>query len=235
MKTVIGLAGVKTSGKSTVANMILSMVTGAKEAALADKLKNTCAEVFGLERKHFDDQNLKEVPFDEPKRLGVYKIGAILESFGIDMTIREIDSTFEVTNMMLETPRKIAQIVGTEILRQAGDEDIHCKNVPLNDNGVTVISDVRFPNEFEYFKNNKDVYFMPLYIARDEAEKHVTPDSHPSEKCVFEFNEKCVKIDNNGTIEETRAQVFEILRNMDFGMVGGINGQQKVSEVSPKN
>lgn len=224
MKTVIGLAGVKTSGKSTVANMIKSMVDGAKEAALADKLKNTCAQVFNISRDHFDNQDLKEVPFEEPKKLGVYEIGAILESFGIDMTAREIDSTFEVTNMMLETPRKIAQIVGTEILRQAGDEYIHCKNVPLNETGVTIISDVRFPNEFEYFKNKKDVFFMPLYIARDEAEKHVTPDSHPSEKCVFEFNDKCVRIDNNGTIEETRSQIYNILRNIEFGKIGGLNG-----------
>lgn len=224
MKTVIGLAGVKTSGKSTVANMIKSMIDGAKEAALADKLKNTCAQVFNISRDHFDNQDLKEVPFEEPKKLGVYEIGAILESFGIDMTASEIDSTFEVTNMMLETPRKIAQIVGTEILRQAGDEYIHCKNVPLNETGVTIISDVRFPNEFEYFKNKKDVFFMPLYIARDEAEKHVTPDSHPSEKCVFEFNDKCVRIDNNGTIEETRSQIYNILRNIEFGKIGGLNG-----------
>lgn len=224
MKTVIGIAGVKTSGKSTVANMIKSMVDGAKEAALADKLKNTCAQVFNISRDHFDNQDLKEVPFEEPKKLGVYEIGAILESFGIDMTAREIDSKFDVTNMMLETPRKIAQIVGTEILRQAGDEYIHCKNVPLNETGVTIISDVRFPNEFEYFKNKKDVFFMPLYIARDEAEKHVTPDSHPSEKCVFEFNDKCVRIDNNGTIEETRSQIYNILRNIEFGKIGGLNG-----------
>ena len=32
-----------------------------------------------------------------------------------------------------------AQIVGTEILRGAGDEDIHCKNVELNKNGIILI------------------------------------------------------------------------------------------------
>jgi hypothetical protein len=224
MRTVIGLAGVKTSGKSTVANMIMSLVPNAREAALADKLKNTCAQVFEVPREYFDRQDLKEVPFDEPKRLGALQIGAILESFGVHMTSREIDSKFEVIGMMLETPRKIAQIVGTEVLRQAGNEDIHCDNVELNNEGVTVISDLRFPNEFNYFKNNKDIYFMPLYISRQEAEQHVTEDSHPSEKCVFEFNDKCIKIDNNGSLEDTKAQVFELLKDLSFGKVGGLNG-----------
>lgn len=215
MRTIIGLAGVKTSGKSTAANMIKELVEGAQEAALADKLKNTCAEVFEVPREYFDRQDLKEVPFEDgPKTLTNTKIGAILESFGVVMTRREIDSTYECIGMELETPRKIAQIVGTEVLRAAGDEDIHCKNVKLTD-GVTVISDLRFPNEFNYFEEMSSIdnqfMFVPLYIQRDEAEQYVTEDSHPSEKCVFEFSGKCEKINNNGSLEDTRKQIVDVL------------------------
>jgi hypothetical protein len=211
MRTIIGLAGVKTSGKSTAASMIKEVVAEAKEAALADKLKNTCAEVFGVPREYFDRQDLKEVPFENgPKTLTNSSIGSILESFGIYWSRREIDSTYDIIGMELPTPRKIAQIVGTEVLRAAGDEDIHCKNVDLSD-GVTIISDLRFPNEFAYFSDNSEVEFIPLYIQRDEAEQHVTEDSHPSEKCVFEFSGKCQEINNNGNLEDTRKQIVNIL------------------------
>jgi hypothetical protein len=207
MRTIIGLAGVKTSGKSTAANIIKELVEGAQEAALADKLKNTCAEVFGVPREYFDRQDLKEVPFqDGAKELTNGAIGAILESFGIYMSRREIDSTYDCIGMELPTPRKIAQIVGTEVLRAAGDEDIHCKNVNLTD-GVTIISDLRFPNEFNYFCNNSDFNFVPLYIQRDEAEQYVTEDSHPSEKCVFQFSSKCKEINNNNSLENLRSQI----------------------------
>lgn len=216
-KTVIGIAGVKTSGKSTAAGVIKELLgRDVVESALADKLKNTCAEVFNVPREYFDSQDLKEVPFaDGAKELTNGAIGAILESFGIVMSRREIDSVYDCIGMELPTPRRIAQIVGTEVLRAAGDEDIHCKNVELG-NGITIISDLRFPNEFNYFQQASDITFLPLYIQRDEAEKHVTEDSHPSEKCVFEFSDKCYEINNNGTLEQTRDQIAALLVQTSF-------------------
>lgn len=217
MRTVIGLVGVKTSGKSTVADIIKeNLATGSidtvLESALADKLKNTSAQVFGLKREQFDDQNLKEKPFEIPKILDHDRIVQILESFNVEVT-EELMQTYYTNNiegMLLETPREIAQVVGTEVLRAAGDQDIHCKNVRIGDD-ITIVSDVRFPNEFEYFANLKNVKFLPLYIQRDEAEKHVTKDSHPSERCVFDFSDRCTKISNNGTLEELESDIKMLL------------------------
>lgn len=215
MRVIIGLSGVKTSGKSTAADMIKELIPTAQEAALADKLKNTSSEVFGVPREYFDKQDLKELAFsDGAKELTSDAIDAILRSFGIVMSKKQIELTYNIIGMKLETPRKIAQIVGTEVLRAAGDEDIHCKNVKLND-GVTVISDLRFPNEFNYFSDlsstDNQIIFVPLYIQRDEAEQYVTEDSHPSEKCVFEFSGNCQKINNNGSLEDTRKQIVNVL------------------------
>lgn len=217
MRTVIGIAGVKTSGKSTVTKMIQEVLDGTTESALAGKLKDVSAEVFGITREALDDQRYKEVPFSVfgiKKTLTNESIGAVLESFNVFMSRREIDSKYDVIGMDLDTPRKIAQIVGTEILRATGDEDIHCKNMPLNPNPElpTIVSDLRFPNEFTYFKNNPDINFVALYLNREEAEKHVTKDSHPSETSVFLFNDKCVRIDNNGSLENTREQVVNALK-----------------------
>lgn len=223
MKTVIGLAGVKTSGKSTVASIVEKILKengySVSESALADKLKNTSAEVFGLPRDHFDNQDVKEVLFpDGPKLLTVEKITNILNSFNVIVT-QDLMDTYEesgIIDMPLETPRKIAQIVGTEVLRATGNEDIHCENMPLNDDsrGVTIVSDLRFPNEFTYFSAKlgaQDFKFLPLYIQRDEAEQYVTEDSHPSEKCVFEFSDRCIKVSNNSSLNDLEALILDTL------------------------
>ena len=207
MKTVIGLAGVKTSGKSTVANIIKGFVE-ANEAALADKLKNTCASTFGLTREYFDSQDLKEVPFGKPLMVTRTELKKILTAFNIPED--RVDELRHLEETLLTSPRHIAQFVGTEILRSLGNPDIHCESVELLD-GVTIISDMRFPNEYEYFSAMADINFIPLYVARNEAESQITPDSHPSETSVFIFKNKCTRLDNNGTLEQLEANIKSAL------------------------
>ncbi len=214
MQTIIGIAGVKTSGKSTVATMIQQFVP-AFEVALADKLKNTGAEVFGLNRIDFDSQDIKEVPFEFPKILTEEKIRDIVKSFNINnIDDTEFKSIFGgLIDMPLDSPRHIAQIIGTEILRVAGGPDIHCDNVPLT-RDVIVISDLRFPNEFNYFNNldSNKFKFIPLYVARDIAESVVDlKTSHASEISVFIFRDKCIRVDNNVSMGQLKRNVKDIL------------------------
>ena len=213
MRTVIGLAGVKTSGKSTVANIIKTFVE-AEEAALADKLKNTCASAFNLTREDFDSQDLKEVPFGKPMIMTRSELEAIVVAFRLDSSIA--DQLRDLEGAVLETPRRIAQFVGTEVLRSLGNPDIHCESVNLSE-GVTIISDMRFPNEFAYFSKMEDINFIPLYVARTLAEDEVTVDSHPSETSVFEFRDDCTRLDNNGTLKQLE-------KNIKSALKGKING-----------
>lgn len=219
MKTVIGLVGVKTSGKSTVANIIKDIIEeNVVEFALADKLKNICSEVFNIPRDNFDKQDLKEVLFESKKILTKEAILLILKDFDIIVTEQLIDyyTKNNIINKELISPRHIAQVVGTEILRAAGDEDIHCKNIKLDD-GVTIISDVRFPNEFNYFNNlSNDAIFLPFYIQRSDAENKINSDSHPSETSVFMFREKCIKVNNNNDLEFLKKQIMLHLYCMGF-------------------
>jgi hypothetical protein len=222
MKIVIGLVGVKTSGKSTTANIIKKNFQGdVIEAALADKLKNVCSEIFNVSRENFDRQDLKEIPFNSNKTLTKETISLILTGFGIKETEDLINfyNKNNIINKQLSSPRQIAQIVGTEVLRAAGDEDIHCKNVTLGDS-VTIISDVRFPNEFNYFSTLPNTYFLPFYIQRTEAEEKITPDSHPSETSVFIFRDKCIKINNNNGLESLEDQVRSHLLRTDLKLKG---------------
>lgn len=211
MKVIIGLVGVKTSGKSTVAGIIKDILKDdVVESALADKLKAVSSEVFGVPRFAFDSQLLKERQLIYPRTLGRNEIESVLSMFGVAPTDELMNKYSKVMDMELNSPRQIAQIVGTEILRNAGDEDIHCKNVNLSDK-ITIISDIRFPNEFDYFKNLENTSFIPLYIQRDEAESKITPDSHASETSIFTFCEKCLKINNNRDLESLKKQIERYL------------------------
>jgi hypothetical protein len=223
MKTVIGLAGVKTSGKSTVAEMIKELLGSeysVLESALADKLKNVSGEVFDVPRDYFDNQDFKEVDLETPRTLSEQSIQQILNLFNVEVTedLMQKYRNSGVIGMELKTPRKIAQIVGTEVLRATGNEDIHCENMPVNEGGITIVSDLRFPNEFEYFhkQNFLGVRFIPLHIKRDEAEAKVTPDSHPSETSLFKFCHQCVTLPNNGSLEDLRESVETILVNEGY-------------------
>ena len=213
---VIGLAGVKESGKSTAANMLKVMLRDVHEVAFADKLKNVAAEVFYVPRLSFDDQRVKEKSLDHPRILDADHIAQIIHMFNANekATPEVIKKLEGLVGMVLDTPRKIAQIVGTEILRLLGT-DIHCENVVLDQSKINIVSDLRFENEFEFFNNKEDIKFIPLYISRDMAEAKVGPDSHSSETSVFLFNQKCIEIDNNHSLLYTANQLRNVLeRNM---------------------
>jgi hypothetical protein len=218
MNIVIGLVGPKTCGKSTVTGIIGSEFE-IQESALADKLKNASAEAFNLAREQFDRQDLKEVAFSEPKPLTVQRLETILNFFGVDpysykdafLMQTHMEFYKPIINKPLRSPREIAQIVGTEILRFV-DKDVHCRNVNISNNCITVVSDVRFTNELDYFSSVQGVKFIPIYIQRNAAEEQVKPDSHISERQFMEFRDKCFKVDNNNSLDNTKEQVMKILK-----------------------
>ena len=212
---IIALCGFKQSGKSTAFDIIKNQNMGkvVKEAAFANRLKEVCSQVFSIPRNHFDDQEIKEVPFLNNIIMTKEAAIKILELYNMDkkvdgMVLADFIRNFKEKEM--RTPRGIAQYIGTEFLR-ALRSDIHCET--LNDImkeqeetvDIFVVTDCRFLNEIEYFKNEEA--FEPFFIHRLEAYNLFIQEledgkSHPSEIETLSLIPKCRILKNNMSKEE---------------------------------
>jgi hypothetical protein len=213
---VIGIVAPKEAGKTTTTNM-LAEFAHIKESAFADKLKNTCAKAFGIAREDFDRQDRKEVRFEKPESLSLDRIELILKEYGASVNSATVASS--LVGMELYTPRHIAQIVGTELLRDGVSKNVHIDNVEIDKSAITVISDTRFLNEFEVMKDRQDIQYYAAYVYRKQAEDQARLSSHPSETEFFKFKDKCYTIDNNGTLRDLELNVKRFLDMVMYGKV----------------
>lgn len=204
---VIGIVAPMKAGKTTTTNM-LSEFVDCRESAFADKLKNASSLAFGIERKHFDDQSLKEVPFETPMIMTEERILAILGLYVADPSAIVYQ---HLIGKELNSPRHIAQIVGTELLRDCVARDVHIVNVPIHTDVVTVISDTRFENEYEVMKDREDIEYYPVYVYRKEAEEIARQSKHISETEFLKFKDKCYQLDNNGDLRDLEANVKKFI------------------------
>ena len=216
MRTVIAFTGLKTSGKTTAFESVQGLYPEVTEITLAKKLKDVSSEVFEVPRDHFDDQAYKEVEFETPIYVESDHVYALIRAYGI-----EPDFDLHVRphiGQVLESPRRVAQYVGTEILRNV-DTDIHCigATMDLPEEGLFVVTDMRFPSELEYFRDKFDCEFHPFYIQSHRAEANAGGDMHPSERQVLVTAESCTKLENNKTIRDFQDLVAESVQEVVNG------------------
>jgi hypothetical protein len=172
---IIGIIGVKNSGKSTAASFLAKRL-GARQLSFADKLKETCSNTFSIPLANFEDREVKEKLFEDRYILTSH-LQKILDSFGIlndSLVIQHVGTKYN-------SYRELLQVVGTDILRSY-DQNIHVNSVDYDPNGVSIITDVRFENEANILDSKKAHL---LYIHNEKAESGVTEKSHESEKQVI--------------------------------------------------
>lgn len=136
---VIGLTGLAHSGKDTSADYLYAQLAPkyhVVKVALADRLKIICQAMirlfYGIEiplAEFYDIDRKEAVRTDLPLFAG---------------------QPFKLRTML--------QMIGTEIFRDLLSESIWCQYIKqhyLDDHpcGVLIISDIRMPNEIEYFSN----------------------------------------------------------------------------------
>jgi hypothetical protein len=201
---VIGLTGFAKSGKSTAATILKEM--GGYEIAFAKHLKDVCSFVFAVQREHFDDQNFKEKQLDFTRVIGGDDIERILNYFEVPARFIP-ESAMKHQGVEMNTPRYIAQYVGTEVLRSI-DSDIHInmafklapKNAPF-----FICSDMRFMNELDAVSQRDG---LTIGISRKVATPANIEKLHDSERHIPTLiGLSAVKAANETTIAEFQKAV----------------------------
>lgn len=189
---VVGLVGKKYAGKDTVADYLVDNY-GFVKLAFAEPLKQACETVFGFSHEQLYDPQFKEV----------------------------IDQYWG------HSPREILQIVGTELFRNElpkhltkFSNDVWVRSIGrkianMRQDGYTrfVITDTRFPNEYD-FVNNYKFAGKCWKIIRPSLNDQTSTTTHESE--LFAENAVCdTVLYNSGTLNELYEYVDRIMENHD--------------------
>lgn len=208
---IVAFCGAKESGKSTSASMFKDLINSlTEEVAFAGHLKVVCSEVFGIEMKYFLDTKLKESELDNYIRLTKEYVEAIFAKF--EITEYNYDQHIRPhLGQVFDTPRKLLQYVGTEVLHPL-DKLIHVNFAlkKINPNVITLVTDLRFPQEFDALYGRED--FLPVHVHNLKAELAAEADSHASERGWQKFKDRCIVLDNNGTIGDLSENLKKLIK-----------------------
>lgn len=216
---IVAFVGCKQAGKSSASGVLKKIYPQVTELALAGLLKDSCCSVFGFSRSAAEDGFLKEKEMDPPIELNRDNLLAIMDKYkdefeALGRTVNFDEHLRSHCGVVLYSLRQILQYIGTEVLKGI-DPDIHCKVIArkMISNGVYIIPDMRFPSEFDFF--HTDQYALhAFYIKNSKAESLSANDRHSSEKSILTTAQKCVTIENGGTLEEFQRLVAETLKGV---------------------
>lgn len=213
MRKIVAFAGSKQAGKTTAFSTIKNQFTEVHEVTIAGKLKNVVGEVLNIDTKNFHVNELKEVPFEDPITITKEQIEAVITAFNL-----EFDYDKHVrphVGTLIETPRQSLQFFGTNVLHPI-DDLVHIKNAVagMPKRGIVVVTDLRFLQEFEYFRDTHKEEFFPFYIKNNKAELMAEGDTHPSETDLQKFKNQCTLIDNNGSLDAYKLSLVTNLQSI---------------------
>ena len=131
----------------------------------------------------------------------------LLQYLGTDLFRNQLHENVWVNSLMSKYKPKVCS--GVTLCALAGKLEISCNECPEYPNWI--ITDVRFPNELEAIKKHNG---LTIRINRDSVlrtGKVFDTDNHESETALDNYQGFDYVIDNNGTIEELKEVVKDIL------------------------
>ena len=218
---IIAISGKKQSGKDTTAK-ILQFLAYVDQLHAQAKAQGETIELPSY-HEFLELNDAVTQPIQIKKFAGKLKnIVAELLSCNVSNLENEDFKNSKIDYLSSEdkciTPRYLLQYLGTDVLRNSINEDIHV-NALLNDIKSSqnanilafAITDLRFRNELEAIKKHGG---LTIRLNRNEANKIVSNSQHESETALdnAQFD---ITIDNNGTFEELFLKVqkaYEVFR-----------------------
>ncbi len=177
---LVGICGKAGSGKDTIGDFLAEKYNF-KKIALADPIKRLVKDVFALDDYTVYDRVAREQELERWKGW---------------------------------TVRKLLQYIGTELFRENIDGAIWVKSLwyKIQDDKTNnyVVTDLRFPNEIQYFKDNaKDGEFVTIKVVRPGYNGSVGLSGHASEAYDLPGD---FEIFNDGSREDLYNKVEDILK-----------------------
>ncbi len=206
MTTLIGVSGPIGSGKTTFAKMLCDSLGNAAILHFADTLKDACAYAFAIGVENFHDPKLKELTFDCPMIVHESDLKMLEACYRPLYPFEFSEKVYQkFLGLRFETPRHLLQVVGTDILRDCVNADIHVKahrrRAQLLGTDYVIVPDVRFVNEL-------DAVDQSYYIISSQAEAEMVRKSknhvlHASEWALPYLKQNAdIPVVNDGTLED---------------------------------
>jgi hypothetical protein len=216
MKKVILVSGRLQSGKNQFAQYlyeayILNNISVSQDL-FAKTLKNDCKEDFKPLTRDINENLVKIKSMVQEHQKYLVSIYPRHEKFYKE----PFDNLYGLINDLLTTEknfyedkniitRNLLQIYGTDIFRKRVDNNYWVKllidRVKKSEEDVTIVTDVRFPNEIELLNDDPDLYTIAIRIERDIDRKEKT-NQHDSETALDDYKLFDYIVENNGTLEE---------------------------------
>lgn len=182
---IIGFAGRKRSGKTTLAKY-LKKEEDAVIITIADFLKRLCCELMNMTYDELNEKKDNGYTFDIAPDNRWFNVIDKHTNIGIE-NIRK-----ELQDVHITTIRQLLQIIGTDVIRKY-NENWHAEKMveeikKHSDHKLIVIDDVRFPNEKNVILN---LYGKVFFIIRPN---NLSISNHSSETSLKWQNFKCDEI-----------------------------------------
>lgn len=193
-KVIIGFAGRKRSGKTTLANAIHNKVKNSVVISIADNLKYLCADLLCVGIDELNRMKDDGTTFEEKVDAGWISI------IGRNTKISKDDIFNEIGDKTFTNVREMLQVIGTDVIRKYNSEwhiDKTIERIEEMDDSVTVIvDDVRFPNEQDKLEGiGCDVFFIMrpnmFNISNHFSEVALSyTDFHPEKVIINDMSEE---------------------------------------------
>jgi len=176
---LVGICGKAGAGKDTIGDHMVDEY-GFEKISLADPIKRITQDIFVLDDYTVHDRVAREKDLPDWKGWSV---------------------------------RKLLQFIGTELFRENIDTEIWVKSLWLrvkkNPDKNYVVTDIRFPNEMEFFQDKGKEDFVSIKVIRDGFDGAVGLSGHESEKYDLEAEHTLY---NNGEISDLHKDIDKLMK-----------------------